>query len=105
MSLTRLYVDDLGWVVYCLDDHWHTIEPEFQDNGASAAPWIRRMLGLDRYRLAWRLHDWLYGGLVPRAVADRAMREALILLGCPRRTAWTTWAFVRLCGRSHYLGD
>lgn len=47
------------------------------------------------------LHDWLYRNQpkgITRAMADRIYREALILEGSSKRSAWVQWSGVRVGG-------
>lgn len=80
----------------------------FETDGASIPRALWRVCGtpLDVPRLyAAIVHDYLYSGGVAnatRAQADALYRDMLVALGVSRLTAWTEWAALRVCGRSHW---
>lgn len=103
MKLTY-FEEDAGFLDFCIDGIWQWITPAYPSDGITCPTWIKRLLALDRFEQAGRFHDYLYRtGIVSRRDADDLFWQALVLLGCPKRTAWVAWAAVRMCGSLYYL--
>ena len=81
-----------------------TVPVGYESDGGSiprfAWPWCNPLDG--RYIHIFILHDWCYLNGIDRALADRTLRDLLILAGMRRTQAYIIYYAVRVFGRSHW---
>jgi hypothetical protein len=84
-------------------DEW-TVPAGYISDGGSIPCWLWSWCNpLDgRYIKIFVLHDWMYDEGIDRAVADRVMRNLLILAGMRKTQAYAIYYAVRVFGGCHH---
>lgn len=84
-------------------DRW-TVPAGYVSDGGSIPrllwSWCSPLDG--RYIKIFCLHDWMYVEGIDRALADRVMRDLLILAGMRKTQAYSIYYAVRVFGGSHH---